>query len=85
MSFSYHYLGHLTKGQKFTIRLNQQAHVALVDTVNLRRYTHHHKYHHYGKLQSYPTEKYYIPSSGEWHIVIYTANQVQDIKSKIIF
>lgn len=83
MNFSYYYLGPLTAGQRLSVKVNQQAHVALLDTQNLNRYTRRQNFRHYGKLQSYYEENYYIPASGEWHIVIYSSSKIPDMKSKI--
>lgn len=85
MYFSYYPLGYRTGGQTFSIKLNQQAHVALLDTQNLNRFFHSQNFRHYGRLQSINEERYYIPAPGNWHIVITSDTKINDIGSKIIF
>lgn len=70
MSLDYHYLGFVPEGKVVSVRVNQQAHIALIDTTNLHFYVRRQNYRHYGGLQSYQEEKYKIPYSAEWHLMV---------------
>lgn len=85
MGISYYYLGFVNGGKILSVKLNQQAHVALLDTKNLQRYAYEQSYRHYGNLQSYIKQRYQIPYPAEWHIVIFGSFPVKQLKSEIRF
>lgn len=83
MDFDYYYLGFLSAGKTVSVKINQQAHVALLDTTNFQRYVNRQRYRHYGGLQSYQKERYRIPYPGEWHVIINIGASSRSIKSEI--
>lgn len=85
MDFEYHYLGFLNGGEVISVKINQQAHVALLDTPNLSRYARRQRYRHYGGLQSYAERRYKIPFPGEWHIAINTGAPSSQVRGEVRF
>lgn len=85
MDFDYFYLGALTGGKIVSVKVNQQAHVALVDTPNLHRYARRQRYRHYGGLQSYREMRYRIPFAAEWHVIIRINASSKAVRSEVRF
>lgn len=85
MDFDYFYLGPQTGGKIVSVVVNQQAHVALVDTPNMQRYVRRQRYRHYGGLQSYREERYRIPYAAEWHVLININASSKAVRSEVRF